>query len=69
MSWAWEWWIFLPVLIPCIILSYALISYAEVPRLGTEAEWQVGKSAAFVAALIYGILWAAGLTTVLGFLV
>ena len=70
MSWHWSWWVFVSVLIPCILLGHALrdhFSHAEVPRLGSEAERD--RSAAFVAALINGALWAVGLTVILGFLV
>ena len=72
MSWSWAWWVFVPVLISCIILDHALrghFNHAEVPRLESEAQRQADRSAAFVAALINGALWSAALTAVLGFFV
>jgi hypothetical protein len=70
MSWSWAWWIFVPVLICCVILNNVLnreFSHAS-PRIG-DAEREADRAAAFVSAIINGALWAAILTAALGFLV
>jgi hypothetical protein len=66
MGWSWSWLIFLALLIPCIFLHHRLRSSAgdAAARAGT-----LGTDGTLVEALVNGIMWAAVITAILGFVV
>jgi hypothetical protein len=67
MGWSWTWSIFLALLIPCIFLHHRLRSSAgdAAARTGPLESW----NGTFVEALVNGVMWAAVLTAILGFVI
>jgi len=66
MLWHWTWSIFLVLLIPCIFLNHRVRSSAGDARTRSGSFDAHGT---FVEALVNGVMWAAVLTAVLGFVV